>query len=120
MACTDFDQRWWPLVEQLLTEMKAWRLEHPTASFSTIETALDARLHALRARMLEDLSLATSAALFRAQSAETRPRCPTCDCPLQARGEQTRHLQTNGGQQLALPRTYGHCSACNAGLFPPG
>ena len=79
MDRSNFDQRWWPLVEQMLTEMKAWRLEHPTASFSTIETALDARLHALRARMLEDLSLATPAALFREESAATRPRCPTCD-----------------------------------------
>ena len=119
MDRTQFDQRWWPLAEQLLTEMKRWRLDHPAASFTAIETALDDRLHTLRARMLEDLALATAAASFREESRETRPRCPTCQGPLESRGKQTRHLQTCGGQQLALTRSYGHCPACDAGLFPP-
>lgn len=120
MDRANFDQRWWPLVEQMFTEMKQWRLDHPTASFTAIETALDERLDAVRARLLEDLSLATPAASFREESAATRPRCPTCQGPLASRGEKTRHLQTRGGEQLALPRSYGHCPACNAGLFPPG
>jgi hypothetical protein len=31
----------------------------------------------------------------------------------------TRHLQTQGGQDLTLERRYGACPAYGAGLFPP-
>src|SRR5438034_1007763 len=48
----NFDQCWWPLAQEVLTGMKEWRLQHPTATFSEIEAALDARLGRLRARML--------------------------------------------------------------------
>ena len=41
--------------------MKEWRLQHPTATLSEIEDALDERLSGMRARMLEDLALASAA-----------------------------------------------------------
>lgn len=119
MARPEMDQRWWPLMEQLIGEMKQWRLDHPTASFTAIETALDGSLAALRACMLADLSLASAAADFGEARPEDRPRCPACDRPLQSRGMHPRELQTWGGEPLVLSRTYGHCPACDAGLFPP-
>jgi hypothetical protein len=34
-----------------------------------------------------------------------------------ARGEQTRYLQTTGGEAVKLTRTYGTCPACGVGFF---
>ena len=51
---------------------------------------------------------------------EERPRCATCGKPLSARGEQTRFIQMTGGEAVKLTRTYGTCSACGVGFFPPG
>jgi hypothetical protein len=114
-----FDQRWWPLAQEVLTGMKEWRLQHPTATFSEIEAALDERLGRLRATMLEDAALASAAATWSPDSDHPRPPCPTCGAPLQSRGAAPRHLQTQAGQEVVLTRSYGTCSACGAGLFPP-
>ncbi len=115
----NFDQCWWPLAQEVLTGMKEWRLQHPTATFSEIEAALDARLGRLRARMLEDTALASAVAAWSPESGHPRPPCPACGAPLQSRGEATRDLQTHAGQAITLTRSYGTCSACGAGLFPP-
>ena len=45
--------------------------------------------------------------------------CPACGAPLQSRGEHPRGLLTQAGQEITLTRSYGTCSACGAGLFPP-
>ena len=49
----DFDQQWRTLNEEVITGMKEWRLQHPRATLTEIEAALDERLARLRARMLE-------------------------------------------------------------------
>jgi hypothetical protein len=49
---------------------------------------------------------------------EERPKCATCGKPLWARGEQTRWIQTTGGEAVKLTRTYGTCPACGGGFFP--
>lgn len=115
----DFDQHWRELSDEVLSGMKAWRLQHPRATLSEIEVALDERLARLRARMLEDAALASAAADWEAASGAV-PTCPQCGQPLQGRGKHPRQLQTHGGQSLTLPREYGVCPACQAGLFPPG
>ena len=115
-SCGD---RWWSLATELFTGMKEWRHAHTTAPFNDIESALDARLHSLRARMLEDLALASTVATWSEAPPSERPRCRQCDVPLESRGEATRELQTVGGEQVVLSRAYGVCPACDAGLFPP-
>lgn len=113
------DQRWWPLAQEVLTGMKEWRLQHPTATLSEIETALDERLGRLRARMLEDAALASAATSWSQEEDPPPPLCPACSAPLQSRGAHPRGLQTQAGQEITLTRSYGHCPACGAGLFPP-
>ena len=34
--------------------------------------------------------------------------------------EQTRYLQTTGGEAVKLTRTYGTCPQCGVGFFPLG
>lgn len=102
----------------ILSGMREWRLQHPNASLREIEEALDERWYRVRARMLEDLALRSSAATW-SDSLTARPTCPDCGRPLIRRGRQPRQLKTHGGQELTLTRTYGYCPKCKKGHFPP-
>lgn len=113
------EARWQQLSQDMMTEMRAWRLDHPKATLRAIETALDARLNRMRARLLEDLVLAAPAADWTDTPRLQHPTCPDCGTPLQLRGSATRTLQTHGGQDLSFWRRYGSCPACGVGLFPP-
>jgi len=103
----------------VMTGMKEWRLQHPRASFDEIEAALDERLAKMRARLLQDLALASVAAKVSEATDEERPRCPQCGGQLEARGEEQRTLTTTYNQPVTLRRSYAYCPACEAGLFPP-
>lgn len=110
---------WQQLSAEITREMGAWRLAHPQATLREIETEFDARLSRLRLRLLEDLVLTSTTAGWTETPALEQPRCPDCDHRLDDRGVKSRTLQTHGGQELTLTRSYGVCPACGAGLFPP-
>jgi hypothetical protein len=115
-----FDREWGGLAAEVCSGMKEWRLQHSRATLSEIEAALDERLARLRARMLQDAALASAAAEWEGEPEEEQPRCPQCGHVLKARGVCTeRHLQTQGGQDVTLKRSYGICPGCGAELFPP-
>jgi RNA polymerase-binding transcription factor DksA len=116
----DFDAEWHELAEEVMTGMKEWRLQHPKASLSEIERALDERLGKARARMLQDLALASTAADIQASQEQDRPVCPACGSRLESRGQQSRELITQHNQSLRLERSYGVCPTCGEGIFPPG
>lgn len=113
------EQLWHRMTEEIMTGMREWRLQHPKATLREIETELDARWVRMRARMLEDLALASTAATWQETPEGQQPTCPDCGTPLQDRGTHPRTLQTHGGQDLTLVRDYGVCPACGTGLFPP-
>lgn len=113
------EQTWHHLTEEILSGMREWRLQHPKATLREMETELDARWSRVRARMLEDMALASTAADWADTPSGQHPTCPDCAKPLQLRGSQPRTLQTHGGQSLTLERSYGVCPSCGAGLFPP-
>lgn len=112
-----FEVRWAELAAELLSGFREWREQHPTATLTEIETALDERLDGLRARLLADAALASAAADLRASPA--RPPCPACGTPMHADGQATRRLTTRGGRHLTLTRSRARCPACGAGVFPP-
>ena len=114
------DASWEALSAEILSGMREWRVQHPKATLREIEQALDARWHRLRARMVEDLAIQSSASDWQATTASERPCCPECATPLTLRGKHPRHLKTIGGQHLTLTRSYGYCPSCKQGLFPPG
>jgi DNA-directed RNA polymerase subunit RPC12/RpoP len=116
----DFDRQWQELAEEVLSGMKEWRLQHPKATLTEIERALDGRLGRMRVRMLQDAAMASAAAdIGEAQEAE-RPECPYCGAKLKGRGKQTRRLSSQDEQMLILERSYGECPSCGLGVFPPG
>ena len=118
MSKKGMEQGWRELSEEVVVGMREWREQHPRATMGEIEAALDERLARLRVRMLQDAALASEARDWR--ESEEAVNCPECGGVLKPRGQQERRLQTQGGQELVLKREYGECSACGAGLFPPG
>ncbi len=102
-----------------LLGMTQWRKEHPKATWAEIEAAVDEQMNQVRAQLLQDLVQMGEGEDWRKLPAEERPTCTTCGEPLSARGEQTRYIQTTGGQAVKLRRTYGTCPACGGGFFPP-
>jgi hypothetical protein len=100
--------------------MTQWRKEHPQATWAQIEAAVDEQINQLRAQLLQDLVQMGESEDWSQIPAQERPKCTTCGELLRARGEQTRYLQTTGGQAVKLTRTSGTCPACGLGFFPPG
>ncbi len=117
---TDFDAHWDELAEEVLSGMKEWRMQHPKATLREIEGALDTRLGKMRARMLQDAALASSAADIKAVQAAERPVCGACGTVLVERAVAERQLITQQNRVLKLARSYGVCPTCGAGFFPPG
>src|SRR5437879_3257873 len=109
--------RWQKVGEAVFQGMAVWRQAHPHATFAEIEAAVEDRLGALRAELIED-TVATSAEA-RGAGAE-RPKCVECGHGLEARGTRERMVTVRGNRLVRLRRHYLVCPACGAGLFPPG
>lgn len=120
MAEFDFAKGWRELMEEVTTGMAEWRTQHPRATFTEIETALDERLNRARATMLADAAMSSQAADWRQAAASEQPVCPDCGARVHSRGEQSRGLESAGGQEVRLSRHYAVCPGCGKGFFPPG
>ena len=83
------------------------------------QNALDERLGRMRARMLQDAALASSAADIKAAQEAERPVCAECGGGLVERTTAVRRLVTQHNQTLEIKRSYGVCSQFGAGVFPP-
>ncbi len=114
------EARWQQLTEEVITGMKEWRLAHPKATFKEIETALDEKLAKVRARMLQDVALASRATDLRGKSEKERVGCSQCGHPLEHQGEEKRMLTTHYDQSIELNRSYALCPSCGTRVFPPG
>jgi uncharacterized protein with PIN domain len=111
---------WHREADAVLSGIKEWREQHPRATFTEIEQALDARLDGMRARLLEDLALASRAADQSAEAEGERPRCADCGSELRPRGRHAREVVTRGDRVVRLARQYAACPRCGGGHFPPG
>ncbi len=100
--------------------MTQWRQEHPKATWAEIEAAVDEQINQLRAQLIQDVVQMGETEEWSEIPEEERPRCASCGKPLSARGEQTRWVQTTGGEAVKLTRMYGTCPECGGGFFPPG
>ena len=113
------EARWQQLAEEVMTGMKEWRLAHPKATFKEIEAALDEKLAKVRARMLQDIALASRAADLRAGPGKGSVGCPQCGHPLEHQGEEKRVLTTHYNQTIELSRSSALCPLCGTRVFPP-
>ena len=92
--------QWQAECDEIIVGMTEWRVQHPRATLREIEAAVDERLARLRAKMLTDLALRSSAADWRAARPEAAEKCPHCGHRLQVGGAHTRRLQSHGGQDI--------------------
>lgn len=99
-----------PALMGIKAEVRRWRADHPEATFTEIEQAVDAQLRAVRAGLL---------AAIVGTDDDPDAACPDCGNRLIRRGTHTRTLWTQGDVPVALTRSYATCPACKAGLFPP-
>ena len=74
-----------------MSGMREWRLQHPKATFREIETAVDEKLSGMRARLLEDVALASRSADLQDKQLGEHPRCPECDQGAGEPGEAGAH-----------------------------
>ena len=119
MESSDLERCWAPGWAALTASVAQWRREHPQATLTEIEMALDERLVVMRTQMLEDPALASQAATFAGAARTARPKCSDCGQALVSRGEVERTLITSGGRDIRLRRSYAHCPSCGLELFPP-
>lgn len=112
----DKKAQWEQLAREVLSGMKEWRSQHPTATFAEIEEVIEEHVAKMRARMLEDVVQWRAVA---AGEEEPQMRCHACGGGLEPRGKHVRHLTTQGNQHIALERSYGYCPTCRVGFFPP-
>ena len=104
---------------KILSDVKEWRKTHPKATFVEIEDEVHRRMMQLEAQLLQDVAQESASQAWGKERGGAAPRCPTCQVPLQARGQQARTLQGNGGESVTLLRTYGTCPNCGERFFPP-
>lgn len=109
---------WQQRSEVAFGEVTQWREEHPKATLAEIEAIIDSKILVLRAAMIQDTALSSSARSLSKTSCA--PTCKQCGHILRRRGQRKRTLQTQGGQDVTLQREYLTCSQCGNGVFPPG
>ena len=107
------------IYEEIVTGMREWRLAHPKAKMRDIEIEARKRVSKLEAHLIEESALTSPAKEWADEPEEERPQCSQCGEPLTARGKHVRKLQAIGGREVKLERTYGVCSKCETGFFPP-
>ena len=118
--------QWDGLAAEAFLGIKEWRLQHPKATFAEIEVAIDERLSTLRARLLQDVALASAAAAVAETPPVARPACPVCTARgpgkgrLEVRGRHARAVTVTHGQRVTLTRDYTVCAVCGTSFFPPG
>ena len=81
---------------------------------------VDGSLARVRARLLQEVALASDAREVSGETDGSGAKCPECGHLLQSRGEFIRRMSANFDEPVELRRGYGVCPACKAGSFPPG
>lgn len=111
------NSEWKRLVGEISSGIKEWVEQNPKATMAEIERETMRRMAQLQARVMEEIVRA-KAVEQRADREETGI-CAECGEKMQYRGEQERHLQAQGGQEVVFKRRYTVCPKCGAGFFPP-
>lgn len=74
----------------MISGMKEWRDQNPRATYREIEATLDKCLARMRAHMLEDAALASTAAEWSRAEQEQRPTCAHCGTRQVSRGKEVQ------------------------------
>jgi YgiT-type zinc finger domain-containing protein len=116
MNTEKMSRMWQQKSQEEFEHFATWRAAHEDATLAEIETVMDQHLNRVRAAVLQQAAQASEPL---EEPGPTQQRCRECGGPLQSRGKQQRHLQTNGGEMITLQRHYLKCSRCGSGFFSP-
>jgi hypothetical protein len=103
----------------MLSDVKKWRQAHPKATVVDVEDEVHRRMMHVEAQVLQDAAHESSSRRWGKETGGEAPRCPTCQVPLQARGQHPRTFQGKGGESVPFARTDGTCPRCGESFFPP-
>lgn len=99
--------------EAMYEELRAWREQHPEATFDEIASQVTPKRRQLMGALLEQLALQQGDGKY------AEAICPECGGQMEASGERKRDVVHAEGEG-ELERSYHHCPECGSGLFPPG
>lgn len=94
--------------------MKAWRKQHPEASYDEIATAVGRERRELMGQLLSELAVEN-----RLEVEALTIECPTCGEPTESKGQKARGISHREGE-AKVRRGYRYCPKCGSGFFPPG
>lgn len=112
--------KWQDLQDKINAAIEEWRREHPEATLTEIEEAVDTRLAPMRAKMVQDLAQEGRTADLKKLPRDKWPPCPRCGRRVVANGKAKRQLQTAHGQTIELERHQAYCRSCRLTFFRPG
>ena len=113
------ERGWNQAAEGAMLEIRNWRKQHPRATLSEIEAAVDGHWAKVRARLIQEAALASEAKDIGHQGGDSCSRCSECGGQLESRGEKVRKLSTSHDQRIELRRSYGSVPRLRDGDFPP-
>ena len=108
-----------PCGAKILSEVKEWRKAHPKATFVEIEDEMHRRMVQLEAELLQDTAQESSSRTWGKETGREVPRCPTCQVPLQARGQHARTVPGNGGESVTRLSHLWNLPELRGAFFPP-
>lgn len=112
--------KWRDLQERINEAIETWRQEHPEATLTEIEEAVDGRIAEVRAQIIQDVAQMGQNAQISKLSKEERPKCPRCGQAVVANGTGIRKLKTAYEHQIELERQQAYCQSCGLTFFPSG
>ena len=118
-TAVDCASRWQHWSEEIIAGIEEWRLHQPKATPREMEAAIAARRAERRARMRQEVALASPAAEVSQACGAARPGGPHGGTPWAPRGWRERQVTTHQGQPLRLRRSDPRCPTWQVGLFPP-
>jgi hypothetical protein len=110
--------KWQSLQDKINAAIEAWRQEHPEATLTEIEEAVDSRLASMRRQMVQDLAQEGRTANLRQLAKEERPKCPRCGQRVAANGKGKRKIRTVYDEVIELERHQAYCQSCELTFFP--
>ena len=99
--------------ENMESQIRRWRQEHPKATLTEIEEAVERELAKLREAIVEGM--------VQAEGDEEREAmvCPNCQTEMVKNGKKERRLKTKEGKTITLKRQQLRCLQCGMTIFPP-
>ena len=120
VAMNEQQDKWRSLQDKINAAIEEWRGEHPEATLTEIEEAVDSRMAGVRTQMVEDLAQEGRTANLKRLARAERPECPRCGQPAAANGRGRRKLKTYYGETIELERDQAYCTHCEVTFFPSG